>query len=144
MPDPERLLLFETEHWRVGMAEDQRYLGRSYVSLKRECGDLAEVIEPELLDFLAVVRRFEAGARAAFGATMFNWSCLMNNAYQETDPKPQVHWHVRPRYAAAPVVDGEVFEDPNFGHHYLREDSDKRIVSSERLNTIAMLFRAKL
>jgi len=141
---PYRPTIFETEYWRVDLAEDQLYLGRCYVPLKRSCGDLAEVSEEEILDFLVVVRRFECGVREAFGATMFNWACLMNNAYQEPDLKPQVHWHVRPRYAQPTAVAGETFADPNFGHHYLREDTDKRIVSSEMLAAIARTLREHL
>lgn len=144
MSVPHRPLLFETDHWRVDLAEDQRYLGRCYVSLKRSCGDLADVTEEEMLDFLAVVRRFETLMREAFGATMFNWGCLMNDAYQEADPKPQVHWHVRPRYAVAATVAGETFEDPNFGHHYVREKADKREVSPEMLEAIAAELHHRL
>lgn len=144
MSVPHRPLLFETDHWRVNLAEDQRYLGRCYVSLKRSCGDLADVTEEEMLDFLAVVRRFETLMREAFGATMFNWGCLMNNAYQEAEPKPQVHWHVRPRYEKVVTVAGETFEDPNFGHHYLREDGNIRVLPEELLATIATDLRRRL
>jgi len=137
MNSDERGFLFETTHWKVILMDDQLYLGRSVVVLKRPCGDLAEVTNDEIIDFLALVRQYERLLRVVFGATMFNWACLMNNAYQETPAKPQVHWHVRPRYAAPVHFAGEVFEDPNFGHHYLREDGNRRILSPELLGSIA-------
>jgi len=58
---------------------------------------------------------------------MFNWGCLMNDAYQITPPNPQVHFHFRPRYDREVSFAGEKFIDPNFGHHYIREP--KRLVS---------------
>ena len=52
---------------------------------------------------------------------MFNWTCLMNNAYQEPSPNPHVHWHFRPRYKHAVNINGVEFNDSEFGHHYSRE-----------------------
>ena len=52
---------------------------------------------------------------------MFNWTCLMNNTYQEVPPNPHIHWHFRPRYNHVVDVKGEQFNDPEFGHHYSRE-----------------------
>lgn len=81
------------------LLSDQTYLGRSVVTLKRrDCGDLAKLTEDEILDFLDLVGKLENAFRKAFNATMFNWTCLMNLAYQNTPPDPHVHWHFRPRY----------------------------------------------
>jgi diadenosine tetraphosphate (Ap4A) HIT family hydrolase len=41
----------------------------------------------------------------------------MNNAYQEEDPKPQVHFHVWPRYKDAVTFEGVTFTDEHFGHY---------------------------
>lgn len=122
-------LIYETSHWRTILAADQAYLGRSVVVLKRPCGDLANMKEEELLDFLQVVRKLENAFRKAFNAAMFNWSCLMNLAYQNHPPNPQVHWHVRPRYSQKVEFADEVFEDKEFGHHYA--SGAERIFSPE-------------
>ena len=66
---------------------------------------------------------------------MFNWSCLMNDAFKDSSPKPQVHWHFRPRYENPVEIGGHVFKDSNFGHHYLR-GADEKIVSKEILKAI--------
>lgn len=58
---------------------------------------------------------------------MFNWSCLMNFAYRNDPPDPQVHWHFRPRYKHPVDFAGEKFEDRAFGSHY--ERGTKRKVS---------------
>lgn len=126
----EKDLIYKTKFWKVILSDDQTYLGRCVVMLNRNCGDLADLTHEELIDFLEnVVKKLEKAFREVFKARMFNWTCLMNNAYLESNPKPQVHWHFRPRYNIDVKVLDEVFTDPNFGHHYKR-NSDK-VVSNE-------------
>ena len=88
--------------------------------MKRECGSLSDLNEKEWVDLREVVKKMELTLKKAFGATMFNWGCLMNDAYQSKNPKPQVHFHFRPRYQNKVEILGEVFEDKDFGHHYIR------------------------
>ena len=123
-------IIFETQFWIIKIDKsDQTYLGRSFVILKRKCGDLAKITEEELLDFHKVVGKFQNALIKSFRATMFNWSCLMNNAYQKTPPDPQVHWHVRPRYKNSVEFESELFVDEVFGHHYAR--NTERSVSED-------------
>jgi diadenosine tetraphosphate (Ap4A) HIT family hydrolase len=139
MPPSSEALIFETPYWQVLLSRDQTYFGRCYIPLKRSCGDLALLTSEEVLDFHQyVVGPLEQIFRGAFNATMFNWSCLMNNAYQVPDPKPQVHWHFRPRFAQPVVLDGFHYKDPNFGHHYLSTD-DTVLESALRQQVIATL-----
>lgn len=115
-------LLFETDYYEVFInSEDQAYLGRAVVELKRKCGTLSDLTNAEWLDFGNVVKKYETLISNSFGATMFNWTCLMNNAYQRNPPDPQVHWHVRPRYDHKVIFEGMEFEDKEFGKHYNRE-----------------------
>ena len=65
-----------------------------------------------------VIKKYEAAVKEAFGADLCNWSCLMNVAFRDLDPQPQVHWHVRPRYSKSVIVQGKEYYDPNFGMHY--------------------------
>jgi diadenosine tetraphosphate (Ap4A) HIT family hydrolase len=123
--------LWETEHWLVILSEDQTYLGRGVISLKRRpCTTLTELRDEELVDLRNnVIVPYEAAVKKAFGAELFNWACLMNNAYQNTPPDPHVHWHVWPRYRNPVELEGEAFVDEYFGH-YLSLDK-KRSVSPE-------------
>ena len=127
--ETDKNLIYETKHWKVFLAFEQSYLGRCVVVLKRHCGDLAELKREEWLDFVELVRKLESALRKAFGATMFNWTCLMNNAYQHDPPNPHVHWHFRPRYDHEVKFAGEVFRDPDFGYHYDRKRT--QMVSEE-------------
>jgi diadenosine tetraphosphate (Ap4A) HIT family hydrolase len=133
--------LFETEFWEVVLLDDQYYLGRSVVVLKRGCGELSGLTSEEALDFLEVVRRMEKALSGSFGATNFNWACLMNHAYKEADPKPQVHWHLWPRYRDKVEFAGEVFEDEVFAHHY--DKTRAKVVSKDVLGKIAEELNGK-
>lgn len=123
--------IFETKNWIVNLANDQAYLGRSYVTLKRHCGDLAELSKEEWDDLYKLISVLESSVRKAFGADLFNWTCLMNLAYQNDPPNPHVHWHFRPRYGRSVEFAGLTFTDPEFGKHYAREHERSLEVSKE-------------
>lgn len=116
--DTEHLRCYETTHWRVALAPNQSLLGRCAIHTKRHVGDLAALTEMEVLDLFALIGRFEAAARAAFGATMFNWSCYMNHHYREARPDPHIHWWAVPRYDHDVVFAGHTFTDPAFASPY--------------------------
>ena len=116
------LLVYESSFWKVYLfPDDQRYLGRSVAALKRHSPSLADLTPTELDDLQVTIRVMEAAVRREFGAANFNWTCLMNNAFRDNPPKPHVHLHFRPRYAAPVKFGGAVFEDVEFGEHYDRE-----------------------
>jgi diadenosine tetraphosphate (Ap4A) HIT family hydrolase len=134
--------LFETDHWNVILINEQSYLGRIIVDLKRKTDALSNLTNEEMIDFLEVVKKFEAVLKKTFNATMFNWTCLMNDAYKDESPKPQVHWHCRPRYNHAVEFNGKTFEDPDFGSHYNRDRKD--FISKELLEKIAEEIKKNL
>lgn len=112
--------IFETKYWEVYLNPDQYYLGRCVVSIKRDVGEMSLLTKEEWLDFGELVRKIETGFKKIFGATMFNWTCLMNDAYKEEKPHPEVHWHMRPRYSKPVEFASQTFEDKEFGSHYAR------------------------
>ena len=127
--------LVETEHWVGYVKNNQSYLGQSDFLLKRHVGDLALITDEELLDFKKLVNNTEEAMRLAFSADVFNWTCLMNNAYQENPPLPHVHWHLKPRYKSLVEVDGQTFVDEEYGYHY--DESKENIVSDELVQQIS-------
>ena len=42
----------------------------------------------------------------------------MNSFYKESEPDPHLHIHVRPRYDKPMMVNGNIYIDSEFGHHY--------------------------
>ena len=136
--------IYETEHWKVALSPYQTYPGRCYVTLKRHAGDLAELEKEEVLDFSELVKKLETALKKAFGATMFNWTCLMNDAYQEKIPKPHLHWHFRPRYSDKVEIAGLIFEDKEFGHNYSRDRERSQEVSEDVRKKIIKEIRKNL
>lgn len=134
--------ILETQNWVVSLSPDQGYLGRCYVTLKAHKGDLADLTKEEWLDFTEIVKKIEKAIRKAFGAELFNWGCLMNDAFKIDPPKPHVHWHLRPRYRHSINFAGEKFEDPLFGYHYERGQSRK--ASAKVLENIKQEIQSKL
>lgn len=126
-------LIYSTSHWDVRLNSNQKYLGRCAVVLKRPCATLSEVTEKEMLDFLRVIKNLEKILKKAFDASMFNWACSMNFAYQVNPPNPQVHWHIIPRYIRPVEFKGKTFRDEHFGY---RSISEVDVVSDDMLGAI--------
>ena len=110
--------LIDAKYWDVFLTEDQTYFGRLVVVLKRPCEALSSLENEEHLEFLELVKKIESFYKKKYKATMFNYSCLMNDAYKDKT-NPQLHFHVRPRYSKEIMFCGEKFFDPNFGYHYI-------------------------
>ncbi len=136
-------IILETTYWKVELNNyDQTNLGRSYVTAKRDVGSMSDLSQEEWLDFGEVVKKLESACTRAFGATMFNWTCLMNLAYQNDPPNPHVHWHFRPRYKSSVSFASETFEDHAFGKHY--ERGTERKVSDEMATNITLAIKNHL
>ena len=122
----------QTLHWKVFLNPKQTYLGRSIITLKRHCGSLSDLTKQEWEDYIHLLKNLESAYKEVLGATLFNWSCLMNNAYQNKPPNPHVHWHLRPRYEKPIKLFGVTFEDTEFGNHYAR-GSERSYVAPEAI-----------
>lgn len=79
---------------------------------------LPELTDGEWKDLRKLVCKVENGLKTVFGAALCNWSCLMNSFYKEAEPNPHLHIHVRPRYEKPVLLNGNVYPDGEFGHHY--------------------------
>lgn len=132
--------IFETDYWVVALNPKQGYLGQCYVNLRQHKGGLSELTEAEWLDFSIVVKKLEVAIREAFHPDLFNWTCLMNNAFQSNPAIPHIHWNVVPRYSNPVTFGGLEFTDPEFGHHY---DTQHAIeISDEVLLAVSAAVKA--
>jgi len=125
-------ILFETDHWKVILCDNQYDLGRCILDTKRNVGALRNLKDEEWKDLLEIIKKLEDVLMKTFDAEMFNWSCLMNNAYKPNieKPHPHVHFHFRARYRNPVEFAGEKFYDEEFGHHY---NKDKRKIVSQKI-----------
>ena len=128
------------------LSANQGYLGTLFIELVDHKESLPELSDEEWLSFAALTRLVEYAERRAFGAAMFNWTCLLNNFYKSFPPKPHVHWHVRPRYDHEVMVDMHTFIDPNFGHHYdaghlAHVSSDLKETIAHKLKVVGLSFQ---
>lgn len=131
-----------SKHWNVYLNSEQAYLGRMVVVNKRHVSSLGDLSLDEQVDFFKIVKILEGAVSSAFGAKLVNWTCLMNDTFQEAIPQPHVHWHFRPRYDHPVVVHGHKFEDPEFGHHYSRKRKGK--VNDETIKIIVQKIKEVL
>lgn len=131
--EPDNFL--STKYWRVNLAPDQGYLGRSYVTLRKHKAALADLSSEEWSDFAELSVRLEHTLTKTFSPALFNWTCLTNNAFQEKPYNPHLHWHFRPRYEASVRFAGHLFTDADFGYHYDRDHKD--FIDKDILNKIA-------
>jgi len=136
--NPENII-YETTHWYVILANDQYYLGRCIVILKRHCENLTNLEKSEWDEFMDIVKKLEVSLKKSFNVTMFNWTCLMNHAYKDKNPNPHIHWDLKPRYNHSVKIDHLVFEDLEFGEHY--DLTKKQEVSPEIIKKI--IFKIK-
>ncbi len=119
----EHKIILETKHFYVRLNPEQSYIGRLYIPMKRHCISISDMTDEEIIDFRNLVKTMETAITKAFGAFMFNWTCMMNNAIGR-GATVHVHWHCRPRYNKKVEFAGKVFEDPEFGYHYNRDRKD--------------------
>ncbi|MDR0913389.1 MAG: HIT family protein [Methanobrevibacter sp.] len=109
-------LILETEYWKLFLAPSQRYLGTSVLSLKRECPSLKDLNNDEWEEFIKFVKTIETLYNKLFKPDLFNWGCLKNKSFRDKNPKPEIHWHIHPRYGKSFEFMGVKFEDKEFGY----------------------------
>ena len=121
--EEKRFQLCESAYWSVFLADEQDYVGRCILVLKRHCASMTELTEDEWEDLRRLICKVETCLKTVLGATLCNWSCLMNSFYKESEPDPHLHIHVRPRYDKPVIVNGNAYIDSEFGHHYAMNKS---------------------
>ncbi|MEX0748804.1 MAG: hypothetical protein WD467_03155 [Candidatus Saccharimonadales bacterium] len=104
--------------WQILVSRDQGYLGRCLVMPTRHIDSEADLSEAEVLAFHYLKVDLESAVLQVFGARMCNWTELGNDAFQAKEPKPHLHYHMRPRYERSVEFAGHEFADPQFGHMY--------------------------
>lgn len=133
--EDKKWLLLESEYWLVFLADRQDYIGRCIIVCREHCSDISQLSDNQWEELKKIISALQKTIKAELNATMFNLSCLMNDAYKHANPHPHLHFHLRPRYANPVKIGDTVFTDKEFSHHY-NNKADVQVADRE----IQMIF----
>lgn len=117
------MILYKSKYWEVVFVSwCQEFVGDCIISCNKE--SLSELTNDEWLELGKLEKELERVTKKLFGATMFNFACLMNNAYRDNE-KPHVHFHFVPRYNNELKIFNKVYKDRHFGYNFWKWDLSK-------------------
>ena len=93
----------------------QEFVGDCIISCNKE--SLSELTDNDWIELGKIEKELERVSKRLFNATMFNFACLMNNAYRDNE-KPHVHFHFIPRYKNKLEIFNKVYKDKHFGYNF--------------------------
>lgn len=117
-----RLDIKDYNYWGVTLFENQYYLGRSIIFLKRHAGDAfidTSIDEKNELENIVIPKLTNAISNL-YKPDRFNYAALGNEV-------EHAHWHIIPRYGKPVEFCGMVFEDKNYGKNYAPYDKNFKI-----------------
>ena len=108
--------LYKGKNWDIIFGDwCQEFVGYCIIGNDKE--SLSE-LTPEAWEELGKLEKeLERVCKKVFGATMFNFACLMNNAYRDNET-PHVHYHFVPRYKNELKLFGKTYKDKHFGYNF--------------------------
>lgn len=108
--------LYKGKYWSVIFGDwSQEFPGYTIISIDKE--SLSELTSEEWEELGIIECELERICKKLFGATMFNFACLMNNAYRDNET-PRVHYHFVPRYKEKLKLFGKTYKDRHFGYNF--------------------------
>lgn len=108
--------LYDGKYWEVIFGSwCQEFVGYTIISNKKE--SLSELTAEEWIELGILEKELERVCKKLFNSTMFNFSCLMNNAYRDNE-KPHVHYHFVPRYNSPLYLFDKKYIDKHFGYNF--------------------------
>ena len=107
--------LYESKNWEVVFVRwCQEFPGDCIISSKKE--SLSDLTKEEWIELGELEKELERITKKLFDATMFNFACLMNNAYRDKET-PHVHFHFISRYDGKRIILGKKYKDKHFGYN---------------------------
>jgi diadenosine tetraphosphate (Ap4A) HIT family hydrolase len=108
--------LYKGKYFEVVFEEwSQEFPGACIISGSKE--SLSEMTNEEWIELGFLEKELERVCKKLFNATMFNFACLMNNAYRDNE-KPHVHFWFVPRYKNDLEIFGKKYKDKHFGYNF--------------------------
>jgi len=110
--DYQKLKIKSYDSWDVFLHANQRYLGRLYLSAKRQDAlDLMQMNSDEQEELFVAGRKARQALKELFSPNHMNYASF-GNEYRH------LHIHFIPRYASPRVFDGVEFVDGSWGRNY--------------------------
>ena len=110
----------------------QEFPGDCIISCDKE--KLSDLSNEDWIELGIIEKELERIMKKIFNATMFNFACLMNNAYRDNE-KPHVHFHFIPRYNGERIILNKKYTDVHFGYNMwkwaLDENKSQKDIFSE-------------
>ena len=100
----------------------QEFVGDCIISCNKE--HLSDLTDEEWKELGRLEKELERVCKNLFNATMFNFTCLMNDAYKD-NKKPHVHFHFVPRYKNKLKLFNKVYKDKHFGYNFWKWELSK-------------------
>ena len=108
--------LYKGENWEVVFGDwSQEFVGYCIISCNKE--SLSELTSDNWIELGKIEKELERITKKLFSATMYNFACLMNNAYRDNE-KPHVHFHFIPRYKNELKIFNKIYKDKHFGYNF--------------------------
>ena len=135
--------LYKGKNWNIIFGDwCQEFVGYCIIGNDKE--SLSELTKEAWEELGMLEKELERVCKKVFGATMFNFACLMNNAYRDNE-KPLVHFHFIPRYKEEINIFNKKYKDKHFGYNMWKwalneKESQKDIFTEEeRLKIFEMM-----
>ena len=108
--------LYTSDNWEVIFGKwSQEFPGYCIISSKKE--KLSDLTTEEWIELGSLEKELERVCNKVLSPTMYNFACLMNNAYRDNET-PHVHYHFVPRYKEETIIVGKKYKDKHFGYNF--------------------------
>ena len=108
--------LYKGKYWDVVFVDwCQEFVGDCIISSTKE--SLSDLTSEEWVELGKLEKELERVSKKLFNSTMFNFACLMNNAYKDNE-RPNVHFHFIPRYRNELILFNKCYKDKHFGYNF--------------------------
>ena len=108
--------LYKGKYWDVVFVDwCQEFVGDCIISSTKE--SLSDLTSEEWVELGKLEKELERVSKKLFNSTMFNFACLMNNAYKDNE-RPNVHFHFIPSYRNELILFNKCYKDKHFGYNF--------------------------
>ena len=115
--------LYESKSWEIIFCDwCQDFVGQCIISSNKE--SLSNLTSEEWQELGKLEKELERVCKKLFNTTMFNFTCLMNNAYRDNE-RPHVHFWFFPRYKNKLKLFNKVYKDKHFGYNFWKWSNNK-------------------